>query len=153
MGGQKYLVGSKKSRFLSVLLPLPESTRIYPPLNGSYPMCMFDKFHLTFNFKSKVNVNWHIHFILKCHLNFGLYNILGQLKFWIIKSQSRFVTKKNLLSIERKYHAVLHVSPNVEDGSPILCIHFKPTKRDPHKSIKGCKWGNRSQLHRNPSFF
>ena len=41
------------------------------------------------------------------------------------------------LSIECKYPSVLHVSPNVEDGSPIHYIHFKPTKRDPHKSIKG----------------
>ena len=41
-------------------------------------LCMFDKFHLTFNFKSKVscgvskiqmNVNQHLHFLLKCHLN------------------------------------------------------------------------------------
>ena len=39
---------------------------------------MFDKFQLTFNFKSKVsrdvfknkmNVNWHLHFLLKYHLN------------------------------------------------------------------------------------
>ena len=39
---------------------------------------MFDKFHLIFNFKSnvsrdvfktKVTVNWHLHFLLKCYLN------------------------------------------------------------------------------------
>ena len=40
---------------------------------------MFDKFHLTFNFTSKsvawhfletnLNVNWHLHFLLNCHLN------------------------------------------------------------------------------------
>ena len=41
------------------------------------------------------------------------------------------------MSIERKYPLVSHVSSNVEDGSPVHCIHFKPTKRDPHKSIKG----------------
>ena len=45
--------------------------------------------------------------------------------------------RQNKLSIGRKYPLVLHVSPNVEDGSPIHCIHFKPTKRDLHKSIKG----------------
>jgi hypothetical protein len=40
------------------------------------PVCMFDKFYLTFNFESKVprdvfkmNVNCHLHFLLKCHLN------------------------------------------------------------------------------------
>ena len=43
------------------------------------PVCMFDKFHLTFNSKSKVSrdvfkngnwiVNWHLHFSLECHLN------------------------------------------------------------------------------------
>ena len=36
-----------------------------------------------------------------------------------------------------RYPLVLHVSPNVEDGRPIHCIHFKHTKRNPHKSIKG----------------
>ena len=41
------------------------------------------------------------------------------------------------LSIKRKYPSFLHVSPNFEDGSPFHCIHFKFTKRDPHKSIKG----------------
>ena len=66
-----------------------------------------DKFHLTFNFKSKVsraffkakmNVNWHHHFISKCHLNFGLHNILGKLIFWIINMQSWFFTIKNYQS-------------------------------------------------------
>ena len=47
------------------------------------------------------------------------------------------ICNKKKLSIERKYPSVSHVSPNVEDGSPIHCIHFKPTKRNPHKSIKG----------------
>ena len=45
---------------------------------GLRPMCMFDKFHLTFNSnpkchmmfsKTKRNVNWHLHCLLKCHLN------------------------------------------------------------------------------------
>ena len=40
-------------------------------------MCIFDKFHLTFNFKSKchvtfletkINVNWHLYSLLKCHM-------------------------------------------------------------------------------------
>ena len=47
------------------------------------------------------------------------------------------ICNKKKLSIERKYPLVLHVSPNVEDGSPIHCINFKPTNRNPHKSIKG----------------
>jgi hypothetical protein len=45
--------------------------------------------------------------------------------------------KKNI-SVEHKYLLVPHVSPNVKEGSPIHCIHFKPTKRDQHiKRIKG----------------
>ena len=32
------------------------------------------------------------------------------------------------VSIEQKYPLVSHVSPNVEDNSPIYCINFKPTK-------------------------
>ena len=51
------------------------------------------KCHVTF-LKTKMNVNWHLHFIPKCHLNFGLHNILGKLIFWIINMQSWFVTKK-----------------------------------------------------------
>ena len=47
------------------------------------------------------------------------------------------ICKKKKLSIKRKYPLVWHVSPNVEDGSPIHCIHFKSTKRDMDKSIKG----------------
>jgi hypothetical protein len=50
--------------------------------------------------------------------------------------QSWFITKKKL-SIERKYPSILHVSPNVEDGSPIHCIKLELTNRNPHKSIKG----------------
>ena len=92
------------------------------------------KCHVTF-LKKKMNVNWHLHFIPKSHLNFWLTQYFRKLIFWIFK-KSWFVTKKKL-SIERKYPSVLHVSPNVEDGSPIHCIHFKPTKRNPHKSIKG----------------
>ena len=37
--------------------------------------------------------------------------------------------QKKLKSIESNYPSVLHVSPNVEDGSPIHCINFKPTNR------------------------
>ena len=75
------------------------------------------------------NVNWHIYFISKCHLNFGLHNILEKTHI--------LICDKIKLSIELKYPLVSHVSPNVEDGSPIYCIHLKPTKRDMHKSIKG----------------
>jgi hypothetical protein len=41
------------------------------------------------------------------------------------------------LSIGHKYTLVSYVSSNGEDGSPIHCIHSKPTNKDPHKSIKG----------------
>ena len=51
------------------------------------------KCHVTI-LKTKTNVNWHLHFIQKCHLNFGLHYILGQLIIWIINMQSWFVTKK-----------------------------------------------------------
>ena len=47
------------------------------------------------------------------------------------------ICNKEKLSIKRKYPSVSHVSPNVEDGSPIHCMNFKPTNRNPHKSIKG----------------
>jgi len=77
-----------------------------------------------------LNVNWHLHFIPKCHLNIWLTQYFRKLIFWMI-------CNKKKLSIERKYPSVSHVSPNVEDGRPIHCIHFKPTKRNPHKSIKG----------------
>jgi hypothetical protein len=60
---------------------------------------------------------------------FGLHYILEN---WFFEW---FVTQKKL-PIERKYPLVSHVSPNVEDSRPIHCIHFKPTKRNPHKSIK-----------------
>ena len=103
-------------------------------------MCMFDKFHLTFNFKSKVsydvlktmNANWHIHFILKCHLNFGLQfffeiNILNnQIQSWFVK-----ILKINLAQVS------FGLACFSKDGCPIHCIQFKPTKRNPHKSIKG----------------
>ena len=59
--------------------------------------------------------------------------------FWktnILSNQYAIVTKKNL-SIKRKDPSILHVSPNVEDGSAIHCINFKPAKRNPHESIKG----------------
>ena len=46
--------------------------------------------------KTRMNVNWHIHFIVKCHLNFGLHIILERVIFWIIKINSWFVTKKTL---------------------------------------------------------
>jgi hypothetical protein len=102
------------------------------------PVCMFDKFHVTCNPKSKVSRDVFKNKIMSIDIYilfqnvtsiFGLHNILEN------KFSEWFVTKK--LSIERKYPSVSHVSPNVEDGRPIHCIHFKPTKRNPHKSIKG----------------
>ena len=104
---------------------------------------MFDKFHLTFNFKSKVS---RVDFKNKneCQLTYTFYSkILAQFWviqylekqiFWIIKIKSWFVTKK--LLTEYKYPLVSHVSPNVEDGIPIHCIHFKPTKRNMQRTSR-----------------
>ena len=64
---------------------------------------------------------------------------LGKLIFWIINMHS-WVAKRKIrknLSFEQKYPSISHVSPNVEDSSPIHCMNFKPTKKNPHKSIKG----------------
>jgi hypothetical protein len=52
------------------------------------------KCHMTFS-KTKLNVNWHLHFIPICHLNIWLKQYFR--KLWI----------------ERKYPSVSHVSPNV----------------------------------------
>ena len=46
-----------------------------------------------------MDVNWHIYFILKCHLNFGLHNSIEILIFCIIKWQSWFVTKNYQSSV------------------------------------------------------
>ena len=109
---------------------------------------MFDKFHLTFNFRSKVSRD-----ILKnkneCQLTSTIYSKISP-QFWL----TQYFRKINILnnqyailicnpniyiyiSVERTYPSVLHVSPNVDDGSPIHCINFEPTNRNPHKSIKG----------------
>ena len=105
---------------------------------------MFDKFHLTFNFESKVS-----HDVFKnkneCQLTFTFNSKLSP-QFWL----TQYFRKTNILNnqyallicnkktkIERKYPLVSHVSPNVGNGSPIHCINFKPAKRNPHKSIKG----------------
>jgi hypothetical protein len=84
------------------------------------------------------SVSWHMHFILKHHLNFGLQYIFKKPN--ILNNQNTiFICNKKNLSIKCKYSSVSHVSPNVKDGSPIHCIHFKPTKRVMHKSNKGLK--------------
>ena len=68
------------------------------------------------------------------------------LQFWVTQYFRKTILLNNpntilicnkKLSIQRKYPLVSHVSPNVEDGSLIYCIHIKPTKTDPHKSIEG----------------
>ena len=109
-------------------------------------LSMFDKFHLTFNFKSKVS-----HDVFKnkneCQLTSTVYSKMSP-QFWltqyfrktnILNNQYAILicNQKKLISIESNYPSVLHVSPNVEDGSPIHCINFEPTNRNPHKSIKG----------------
>ena len=109
-------------------------------------MCVFDRFHLRFNFKSKVSRH-HFKNKNECQLTSTFYSkILPQ--FWfthylrktnILYDQNTILNcnkQTKTLSIEHKYPTVSHVSPNVEDGSPIHCIRFKPTKRYLHKSIK-----------------
>ena len=105
-------------------------------------VCMFDKFHLTFNFKFKVS-----HDVFKNKKKYQLtYTFYPKIspQFWVTQYYFRktyilnnqntiLICKQKKLSIEDKYPLVSHVSPN----GPIHCIHFKPTKRDPHKSIKG----------------
>ena len=61
---------------------------------------------------------------------FGTTNILNN-------QYAMLICNKKKLSIKRKYPSVLHVSPNVEFGTPIHCINFKPTNRNPHDRIKG----------------
>ena len=85
--------------------------------------------------ETKMNANWHIHLILKCHLNFRLHNILE--KSNIVDDENKILICNRKLSIKRKYFLVSYVSPNVEVGSPIHCIHFKSTNIDLHKNIKG----------------
>ena len=98
-----------------------------------YAMSMFDKFHLTFNIKSKVSGN-----ILKnkneCHLTSTFYSKMSP-QFWLTQyfrntnnlnnQYANLICNKKNLSIECKYPLVSHVSPNVEDD-----INFKPTKRN-----------------------
>ena len=90
--------------FLLTLLSASSRLQLWNFASQHLPsVCMFDEFHLAFNFKSKVsrddfilfwmNVNWCIRFILKRHLNFGLHDILEKLIFWIINIPSCFVTK------------------------------------------------------------
>ena len=59
-----------------------------------YAVCMFDKLHVTFNFKSKVsrdvskNKNeCQLTSTSKCHLNFWLTQYFRKLIFWIIKNK------------------------------------------------------------------
>ena len=72
---------------------------------------------------------WRKQYFRKTNISINQYAIL-------ICNQKKRKEKKKL-SIERKYHAVLHVSPNLEDGSPIHCINLEAANRNPHKSIKG----------------
>ena len=117
------------------------------PLPTSPSVCMFDKLYLTLNFKSKVSCDiftnknqsqstykFHFKMPLQCWVTqyFRKYNVLNNQN-----TISIYYKQTNKLSIERKQALVSHVSPNVEDGSPIHCIPSKPTKSDPHKSIKG----------------
>ena len=108
-------------------------------------MSIIDKFHLTFNVKSKVS---HDNFKNKneCQLTYTFYSKMSP-QFWITKyfrklnilniQYAILICNQKKLLIECKYPSVSHVSPKVEDCSPIHCIKFKPTKRNPHKSIKG----------------
>ena len=76
--------------------------------------------------KMKVNINWHIHSILKCHLKIWVTQYFKKINILNNQNTILICNKKNL-SIECKYPSVSHVSPHVEDGSWIHCIHFKLT--------------------------
>ena len=112
---------------------------------SSPPMCIFDNFHFTFNFKSKVSDDFFKN-KNECQLTYTIYPKMSP-QIWVTQYFRRFhilnnkntilICNQKYISIRHKYPLASHVFPNVEDGSPIHCIHFKPTKRDPHKSIKG----------------
>ena len=96
------------------------------------------KCHVMF-LETKMSVNGHLHFYSKLSPQFWLTqysrkNSILNNKYAILICNHK---TQNKLSIESNYPSVLHVSPNVEDGSPIHCINFEPTNRNPHKSIKG----------------
>ena len=91
-------------------------------------VCMFDKFPLisTSNWsdvlQNKSECQMSYTFYSKLSPQFWITQYFKNLIFWIIKIQSWFITQN--LWIEYEYPSVLHVSPNVEDGSPIHCIHW-----------------------------
>ena len=63
-------------------------------------------------------------------------------QFWVTQyfRKTKILKDQNTIFICNRLTvnpSVSHVSPNVGGASPIHCIHLKPTKRDPHKSIKG----------------
>ena len=62
------------------------------------------KCHVTI-LKTKLNINWHLYFIPKCNLNFGLHNILGKLIFWIINMQFWFAKK----IMKKKYQSSISI--------------------------------------------
>ena len=112
-------------------------------------MCMFDKFHLTFNFKSKAsrdsfkNKNEHqLTYTSNSKMSpqfwvtqyFRKTNILNnQITIFICNKKTQ---ENQDLIIEHKYPSNSYVSPN--NGSSLIhSIHFKPTHKDPHKSLKG----------------
>ena len=105
-------------------------------------LCMFDEFHLTFIFKSKVSCDVH-----KKKIGNAFYSKLSPrfLAIWcfkenryfdLIKIQSWYVTEGKL-SIKRKYPSVSRISPNVQVGSHVHCIRFEPTQRDVYRSYQG----------------
>ena len=68
-------------------------------------------------------------------------------QFWVTKycrkvdylnnQNTVLICNKKYMSIECKYPLVSHVSPYVEDGSPIQLHSLQAHMRDMHKSIKG----------------
>ena len=80
-------------------------------LYGWGVMCKFDRFHLTFNFKSKVssdvfknkkNVNGYLHFIFRCHINIiclvvcviSISKVLNDV--WVYFHKSHYMSKSKL---------------------------------------------------------
>ena len=85
-------IGSLKVKVILTCLEVLDWDQYVCLTNFIWQSTSNPKWHMTFS-KTKMNVNWNILFILRCCLNFGLHNILGELIFWVIKIQSWFVTK------------------------------------------------------------
>ena len=60
-------------------------------------------------FKTKIECQLTYKLYSKCHLNFGLHNILEKLIFWFIKTQSWFLTKKNKIKKKKNHQSSVSI--------------------------------------------